>query len=140
MYCPEEEVFAPIIPKSGKNQPCPDVEKAVPAATHVPSPLQKVEEDALVPLFIWLTEIFPVRFENPMLGRSANTNERKVGDAAGPLEGPENTLLAGSVANAMLILPAEVTGDPVIVKNPELSTKPTLVTVPLVPPPACPIL
>jgi hypothetical protein len=39
-----------------------------------------------------------------------------VGVAADPDEGPANTVFAGSVANAAVKVPVEVTGDPLTVK------------------------
>jgi hypothetical protein len=67
-------------------------------------------------------------------GISAEASERNVGIAAPPVAGPAQTLFVASLLNPIASVPAPVTGDPPIVK-PVGTDAPTLVTVPLPPPP-----
>lgn len=71
-------------------------------------------------------------------GMSATTRVLNVGVAAGPLEGPANTALAGSVVKVPVRVPLLVTGLPVTVKM-DGNDRPTLVTVPPPPPPELPL-
>jgi len=64
------------------------------------------------------------------IGKSAGANERNVGAAALPDDGPANTKFAASVANAKVNVPLVVTGEPDTVKIPGADS-PTLVTVPV---------
>ena len=63
-------------------------------------------------------------------GMSARTSARKVGSATPPEVGPAQTVFAVSVALPIVIVPAVVTGDPLIVSSAGTAS-PTLVTVPV---------
>ena len=109
------------------------------AAAQLPSPLQKVVEEAPVPLLRCDVPKFPVTppaLEDAkfMTGISAETSDLNVGAAAPPEVGPANTKLALSLARDRASVPEVVMGDPEIDKK-DGTVIATLVTVPLPPPP-----
>lgn len=98
---------------------------APPAVAQVPSPLQKVEDDAPVPLFKFPTGRFPVTPPFAELARliggiSADTNARNVGATADPVVGPAKTAFADCVRRDKEPVPPRETVTPL-----ELNTVPS---------------
>jgi hypothetical protein len=70
---------------------------------------------------------------NDIAGISAATSERNVGCAGDPVVGPANTVFSGSVASVIAMVPEDVIGLPVSLRNPGTVTA-TDETVPPAPP------
>jgi hypothetical protein len=107
----------------------------------VPSPRQKVVDEALVPLLRFPTGRFPVTppavlIARLMDGMSAETRDRNVGAPDTPPDGPEKMVLIAWLVKVPVNVPEDVIGEPEMENIPAGSAKPTLVTFP--PPPPLP--